>query len=534
MPIAIDDSTIKTVWENNPDTSLTATNLSKSGDVIASYLDFDSAMHEDGKTFISLDTENGNGFWLRIKKGTIVSLVNTETIDGTDTGIKILSENDHYRMFDVGLEDIWITTNDMDSNPSNPTDGSWGSNKEWFVYMCDKMDDAIDKENKDDYGGGGQILVSQGRKFPIGQIPGQVLTTRINYSQRSTRKIGGFKTDVGGKIIFTSVWDISQKYNQIRAKEYYILNEYDEVSTDYNRHTNRLLRLSDLDSFSVPTPVYNNLTVSSSAAATPVIKADVINNLFTATNVAVSGNISISGSIRNDTGISGTQYRIAESSALNSLEIATANGSQPIYVRQYSSGFESINQSVTLLSATGNSVFPGSITAQSIIATGSTATICGVPFHADSVAPTGATRINCEGYFYATRVYNAVWNDLAEFFLTSDIKEYGKVYVVDEKGLVTRSTHRADGKVIGVASDTAGYLLKQEYEHKGIPIGLAGSVNVWVKTKVAIGQELVSDKNGFAVAANWFEKIFKRDAIIGKAIGFSKDDVNKRILMLVK
>ncbi len=548
MPISITDSTIKLVWENNPDTSLSATNLSKSVDMIASYLDFDNESHDEGNTILAFDSESGNGMFLKLKKGTIISLINTETIDGTENGIKILSENDHYRMFDIGLEDIWITISDMDNNPSNPT-GSWGSNKEWFVYICDKMDDTEIKTNSDDYGGGGQILVSQGRKYPIGQIPGQ---DNISYSQKSTRKIGGFKTDSGGKIIAASVWDIAQKNIAVRAKGYYIFDEYDVNSSDYNRFTNRPLRVSDLDSASSATPIYNNFTVASSSAATPVIKADITNNLVTATNINVSGdatisgtatitgntiingNATITGSVINDGGISGSRYRLFESIASNYLEIASANGTQPIYVRQYSTNFGTINNSVTLLDSSGNTAFPGQVTTSKIVSTGSSATICNIAFNTSATAPTGSSRINCEGYFYATRVYNAVWNDLAEFFLSSDEKEYGKVYIIDESGLVKRSNRRAQVNAIGVASDTAGFLLKQEYEDRGVPIGLAGSVNVWVKSKIKTGKELVSDTDGFAVEANWFEKIFNRDAIIGKTIGCSIDSTAKRILMLVK
>lgn len=47
------------------------------------------------------------------------------------------------------------------------------------------------------------------------------------------------------------------------------------------------------------------------------------------------------------------------------IEIATAdNGNEPIYVRQYSNTFGTITRTLTLLNASGNSIFPGTITAK--------------------------------------------------------------------------------------------------------------------------------------------------------------------------
>ncbi len=48
------------------------------------------------------------------------------------------------------------------------------------------------------------------------------------------------------------------------------------------------------------------------------------------------------------------------------VEFATAdNGNEPIYVRQYTGGFVSLNRSLTLLDSVGNSFFPGTVSAPS-------------------------------------------------------------------------------------------------------------------------------------------------------------------------
>ena len=55
-------------------------------------------------------------------------------------------------------------------------------------------------------------------------------------------------------------------------------------------------------------------------------------------------------------------------------EIATADdATEPIYVRQYSGTFTSLVRSATLLDASGNTSFPGSVTASSFIGNASSA-----------------------------------------------------------------------------------------------------------------------------------------------------------------
>lgn len=132
---------------------------------------------------------------------------------------------------------------------------------------------------------------------------------------------------------------------------------------------------------------------------------------------------------------------------------------------------------------------------------------------------TATEPLGYSGFFYATRSYNAVYNDLAEYFLSDGEPEVpGKVYVLDDIGQVTVSKKRADKTVIGVCSDTPAFVMKAEYKKRGVCIGLSGTVNVEVVGKVEIGDLLVSGPNGVALKANWFEKLFKRECLLGKVI----------------
>lgn len=120
-----------------------------------------------------------------------------------------------------------------------------------------------------------------------------------------------------------------------------------------------------------------------------------------------------------------------------------------------------------------------------------------VNFHADSNEPSGTTRLNMDGYFYATRVYNATFDDLAEFFPKAEDAEPGMVMIQTADG-VKPCEGRGDGAVVGVYSDSYGYALGSENEEDKIPVGLSGRVWVWVEEPCNIGDLLItSNKKGF-------------------------------------
>jgi len=144
----------------------------------------------------------------------------------------------------------------------------------------------------------------------------------------------------------------------------------------------------------------------------------------------------------------------------------------------------------------------------------------------------GTDYLNYDGYFRANRVYNAVWNDIAEYFLSDEIGQPGKIYIIkNDKAIL--SNKRASGAVIGICSDSAAMIMKEEYKDKGIIIGLTGTIKTWVRSKIKSGDELVSDIDGFAAKANIVDKLFKRSSIIGKALE-NNNGQEKRILVLIK
>lgn len=113
----------------------------------------------------------------------------------------------------------------------------------------------------------------------------------------------------------------------------------------------------------------------------------------------------------------------------------------------------------------------------------------GVSIYQSAVAPTGTTTLAIDGYVTATRVYSAVYNDIAECFTPSknlnmsyEELKHRVVSLTDdgEVELCQGSSHRT----LGIVSDEFAYLLggtvEEVNEGKKIPIGLTGTLNVYM------------------------------------------------------
>jgi hypothetical protein len=134
------------------------------------------------------------------------------------------------------------------------------------------------------------------------------------------------------------------------------------------------------------------------------------------------------------------------------------------------------------------------------------------------------------GNFAASQIWNAVYNDLAECWIrdVSYSAEYGQAVVQTLHG-VRPSIRRAEKATVGIVSDTFGYVLGSQDFDKDLkkslklPIAISGRTKVRLTKKAQIGDELVSYKYGCAIKANWFEKIFKRDRLLGRVDSIDKD-----------
>jgi hypothetical protein len=126
-----------------------------------------------------------------------------------------------------------------------------------------------------------------------------------------------------------------------------------------------------------------------------------------------------------------------------------------------------------------------------------------------TTAPTATGRLNYEGYFYATRVYNAVWNDIVDFVEAPEglVVEYGKVYIRNKEFLVEKSSQYMQKGILGIASDTFGIAAGKVEDHNQIPIAIGGYVLAHTRGVYEPGTCLTSDAEGYLIEMSDSDKV---------------------------
>jgi hypothetical protein len=127
-------------------------------------------------------------------------------------------------------------------------------------------------------------------------------------------------------------------------------------------------------------------------------------------------------------------------------------------------------------------------------------------FYAGAVAPTDVDRLNYSGYFYATRVYNPVYSDFADYQKAADSVKFGFCYYDTLEGAKI-CNKRCQKSVIGIASDTYGQAVGKSDGTEQVPIAVSGWVLAHVDKEYEPGTPLVNDENGMLTEAKMREKI---------------------------
>lgn len=130
-----------------------------------------------------------------------------------------------------------------------------------------------------------------------------------------------------------------------------------------------------------------------------------------------------------------------------------------------------------------------------------------VKIHADSVAPTGSDQINVDGYLKATKIYNAVYNDIVDCIeVGKDLEiEYGRVYVMDSN-IVKKATKKCQKGCLGIASDTYGFALGEDENKNQMPLAIGGFVLAHTPIYES-GTPLVSNKDGTLIKASIIDRL---------------------------
>jgi hypothetical protein len=102
------------------------------------------------------------------------------------------------------------------------------------------------------------------------------------------------------------------------------------------------------------------------------------------------------------------------------------------------------------------------------------------------------------------KVYNAVYNDIADFLEVEDsaVVEFGYAYAYDGKDHRKTSTY-GDPCALGIASDTFGFGVGQKPEGTPqLPLAIGGFVLAYTRESYPPGTPLTSDKDGYLAAAD--------------------------------
>lgn len=133
--------------------------------------------------------------------------------------------------------------------------------------------------------------------------------------------------------------------------------------------------------------------------------------------------------------------------------------------------------------------------------------------------------ITASGDIRANRVYNAVYNDLAEFFEKEDKGEFieaGDVVYFTESGKVTKYGHGVNPRAIaGVVSseETYGFVLGGDglEEDQKVPVGLCGRVYLKTDIDVRAGDLLAVNEEGEIQVVEYYDQ-----TVLGMATSSNK------------
>lgn len=134
-------------------------------------------------------------------------------------------------------------------------------------------------------------------------------------------------------------------------------------------------------------------------------------------------------------------------------------------------------------------------------------------FEMGQVAPSGVDVLGYNGYMYASRVYNAIYVDIADFHVLNDKLVHGKCYYDTPEGAKI-CTKKCQKSMIGMASDTYGFGIGAAKEGN-VPIAIGGWVLAYVDKEYEPGTVLTNDKNGSLTKMKWWQKLLYPERMVG-------------------
>lgn len=147
--------------------------------------------------------------------------------------------------------------------------------------------------------------------------------------------------------------------------------------------------------------------------------------------------------------------------------------------------------------------------------------------------------ISATGNITAAKVYNAVYNDYAEWFERGDEAEVGHIIALDETSAQERYVKATNKSkvIVGICTGNYAHIIGGEYNDnyetynlkKFIPVSLAGRVPVYVKGTVHVGDFIIpTDAPGIGKASKE-----RTGGAVGIALEQNLDSEIKKVKVLV-
>ena len=243
------------------------------------------------------------------------------------------------------------------------------------------------------------------------------------------------------------------------------------------------------------------------------------NNVVMKNPVTISNTLSVTGKI---SGGSKSSFAtdIYINSPSNSLILRNDGSSTYLLVS------DTVNGSWNALRPFSFNMSTGAVTMSHAVTLGSTLSVAG--------------NVTSNGTISASKVYNAVFNDYAEFFEKGEETEVGDFIALDsesEKEVYVKAS-KQNHFIVGVHSDTYGHILGgegsiEESMKTHIPVGLVGRVYAKIVGKINKGDYVVlSDISG--VGRKYNEETDSPLDIIGGAVESSNEDDVKLVKIKLK
>lgn len=188
-------------------------------------------------------------------------------------------------------------------------------------------------------------------------------------------------------------------------------------------------------------------------------------------------------------------------------------------------------QKINNLAVTNAKIANNTISIDKLSSTLKTAINSAIKVDATGVATVNGN-LKATGTITATKVYNAVYNDLAEGYVPGEKLTAGDIVEIREDGKVYKATIFSKSCVGVVSDEYAECFGATEYEiqtGKKVAVGLIGKVHVKIKGPVQLGQRIVSFGHGYGVQVD----SPKQYHVVGKALESKTAEHVDKVLCLI-